>query len=400
MKTRISKAVLGISPSATEATSFLANKLKREGVDVISFAQGEPDFCTPGNISREAVNAVNQGYTRYTDVPGIPEVRQAVADKFRRENGIDYKPSEVMVSNGGKQALYLLFQTICESGDEVLIPTPCYVSYEEQVKLAGATPVFSPTSEDNNFRLTVQDLHPFITPGTKAIIINTPNNPSGAICSEDDLKAIADLAVSKGIYVITDEVYEHLVYDGKKHISMASFNNRIKELSITVNSASKSYAMTGWRIGYAGGPEEVISGMSKLQGHVSGNVNSITQKALVEALNGSQDEVGEMCKAYTSRRKLMVEKINQIPGLTCQDPDGAFYVFTNVKQLLGRKWDEGVLESDLDVATFFLQAAHVAVVPGSAFRYPGYVRLVFAKSEEEISEGLQRIEKAILTCLK
>lgn len=400
MRTRISKAVLGISPSATEATSFLANKLKRKGIDVISFAQGEPDFCTPDNISLEAVSAVNQGYTRYTDVPGIPEVRQAVADKFRRENGIEYKPSEVMVSNGGKQALYLLFQTICESGDEVLIPTPCYVSYEEQVKLAGATAVFSPTSEGNNFRLTVGDLGPFITSRTKAIIINTPNNPSGAICSGQDLKAIADLAVSKGIYVITDEVYEHLVYDGKKHTSMASFNNEIKELSITVNSASKSYAMTGWRIGYAGGPEDVISGMSKLQGHVSGNVNSITQKALIEALNGSQDAVGEMCKAYTSRRKLMVEKINQIPGLSSQDPDGAFYVFTNIKQLLGRNWNEGVLESDLDVATFFLKAAHVAVVPGSAFRYPGYVRLVFAKSEEEISEGLQRIEKAILTCLK
>jgi aspartate aminotransferase len=400
MKTRISKAVLGISPSATEATSFLANKLKREGIDVISFAQGEPDFCTPDNISLEAVNAVNQGYTRYTDVPGIPEVRQAVADKFRRENGIDYKPSEVMVSNGGKQALYLLFQTICESGDEVLIPTPCYVSYEEQVKLAGATAVFSPTSESNNFRLTVGDLIPFITPRTKAIIINTPNNPSGAVCSGQDLKAIADLAVSKGIYVITDEVYEHLVYDGKKHISMASFNKDIKELSITINSASKSYAMTGWRIGYAGGPEDVIAGMSKLQGHVSGNVNSITQKALIEALNGSQNAVGEMCKAYTSRRRLMVEKINQISGLSCQDPDGAFYVFTNIKQLLGRNWDEGVLESDLDVATFFLKVAHVAVVPGSAFRYPGYVRLVFAKSEEEISEGLQRIEKAIITCLK
>ena len=395
METRISRSVLAISPSATEEISSLANQMRREGIDIISFAQGEPDYKTPENISQEAIKAINDGNTLYTDVPGTLEIREAVAEKFYRENGIDYKSSQVMVSNGGKQALYILFRTICEPGDEILIPTPCYVSYEEQIKLTGAVPIFSPTSEENNFRLIKKDLESHISSKTKAIIINTPNNPSGAICDKEELLQIANLAVSQNIFVVTDEVYEHLLYEGKKHVSIASFNSAIKELSITINSASKTYAMTGWRIGYVGGPEDVISGMIKLQGHVSGNVSTISQKAAVEALNGPQDSIGKMLDSYTKRRELMVGRINAIPGLTCKKPDGAFYTFTNICNLYGKEWSEGVIRNDLDVATFFLKEAYVAVVPGSAFRYPGYVRFVFAKSEEDISNGLDRIEKAI-----
>ena len=395
MNARISSAVLGISPSATEATSSLANSLKREGIDIISFAQGEPDFDTPDYISRNAVGAIQEGYTRYTDVPGMSDVREAVARKFKRENGIGYSPSEVMTSNGGKQALYLLFRTICEPGDEVIVPTPCYVSYEEQIKLAGGVPLFPPTREENNFRLTKKDIEDFITPKTKALIINSPNNPTGAVCEEKDLREIAALAVENDFFLITDEVYEHLVYEGKKHISIASFGEEVRENTITINSASKTYAMTGWRIGYAGGPEDVISGMIKLQGHISGNVCSISQRVLLAALDGDLDAVNMMRSSYAERREMMVAGINSVPGLSCQKPDGAFYAFTKVRGLYGKEWQEGVLGSDLDVATFFLKEAHVAVVPGAAFRCPGYVRFVFANSVEDITNGLNRIEKAV-----
>jgi len=395
LESRISERVLGISPSATESTSFLANKMIEEGIDVISFAQGEPDFDTPQNISRAAKNAIDEGYTRYTDVPGIPAIRKAISKKFKISNGIDYDASEVIISNGGKQVLYLLFQTICDLGDKVLIPTPSYVSYEEQVKLAGATPIFSPTDPNNNFRLTRKDIESHLTPHTKAIIINSPNNPTGAICQENELRAIADLALERDIYIVTDEVYEHLLYDSRNHFSIASIGGDIKDIVITVNSVSKTYAMTGWRVGYAGGPKDIIDGMIKLQGHVSGNVNSISQVATLEAINGPQNAISNMLEVYAKRRDLMVDRINSIKGLKCKKPDGAFYLFTDVTDLYGREWSEGVIRNDLDVATFFLKEAHVAVVPGAAFRFPGYVRFVFAKSEKEIIDGLKRIEKVI-----
>ncbi len=301
METRLSKAVLGINPSPTEATSSLANRMRRDGIDIISFAQGEPDFDTPPDISLEAVRAVVEGYTRYTDVPGMRDVREAVAEKFGRENGIRYTPSEVMISNGGKQILYLLFRTICDPGDEVVVPTPCYVSYEEQIRLSGASPVFAPVSEDRSFRIARDDIEPFITPRTKAVIINSPNNPTGAVCEESDLRAIAALAAERGIFIVTDEVYEHLLYDGRKHVSIAALGDEAKRIAVTVNSASKTYAMTGWRIGYAGGPEDVISGMITLQGHVSGNVCSVAQRALSAGSPGAPErccrDAGFLCPA-------------------------------------------------------------------------------------------------------
>ncbi len=399
METRLSKAVTGINPSPTEAASSLANRMKLEGIDIISFAQGEPDFDTPAAISREAVRAIEGGFTRYTDVPGMKDVREAVAEKFARENGIRYKPSEVMVSNGGKQVLYLLFRTICDSGDEVIVPTPCYVSYEEQIKLSGAVPVFAPARKENRFRLTGKDIEPFISPRTKALIINSPNNPSGAVCEEEDLREIAALAAERRILIVTDEVYEHLLYDGRKHVSIAAFGEDARRSTITVNSASKTYAMTGWRLGYAGGPEDIISGMIKLQGHISGNVCSIAQRALLEALRGPQEAVREMRNSYAQRRDLMAERINSIPGLSCMKPDGAFYAFASVEGLYGKRWREGVIRNDMDAALFFLKEAHVAVVPGTAFRWGGYVRFVFANSREDIETGLDRIGGAVLSGL-
>jgi len=394
IKNLISKYVAGISPSATEETSFMANKLKRQGIDIISFAQGEPDFDTPENIKKAAIEAINEGFTKYTDVPGIPELKKAVSDKFKRENGIEYELDQIIISNGGKQALYEVFRTICEEGDQVLIPTPCYVSYAEQIKLAGAEPVFFKTKEENNFRPTLEEVKANLTPRVKAFIINSPNNPTGSIFEKEQLKKIAKLLVDRGVYMITDEVYEHLVYNGRNHISVASLGKKEKEMSITVNSVSKTYAMTGWRVGYAAGSQEIIKAMSNLQGHATGNVNSIAQKATIEALNGTQEPVRNMVKEYEKRREYMVKRLNEIEGITCQYPDGAFYTFPNVMSLYGKKYNGNIIENDVDVAKFFLEKAHVAVVSGVAFNYSGYIRFVFAKSMEEIKEGLNRIEKA------
>jgi len=395
IKNLISKYVAGISPSATEETSFMANKLRRQGIDIISFAQGEPDFDTPENIKKAAIEAINEGFTKYTDVPGIPELKKAVSDKFKRENGIEYELDQIIISNGGKQALYEVFRTICENGDQVLIPTPCYVSYAEQIKLAGAEPVFFKTKEENNFRPTLEEVKANLTPRVKAFIINSPNNPTGSIFEKEQLKKIAKLLVDRNVYMITDEVYEHLVYDGRNHISVASLGKKEKEMSITVNSVSKTYAMTGWRVGYAAGSQEIIKAMSNLQGHATGNVNSIAQKATIEALNGTQEPVRNMVKEYEKRREYMVKRLNEIEGITCQYPDGAFYTFPNITSLYGKKYNGNIIGNDVDVAKFFLEKAHVAVVPGVAFNYSGYVRFVFAKSMEEIKEGLDRIEKAI-----
>jgi len=391
----ISKLVANISPSATEATSFLVNQLKRQGIDVISFAQGEPDFDTPDNIKKAAIIAIKEGFTKYTDVPGIPELRKAVADKFKRENGIDYEPDQIIISNGGKQALYEVFRTICEDGDQVLIPTPCYVSYAEQIKLTGAEPVFFKTKEENNFRPTFEEVSENFNPNVKAFIINSPNNPTGSIIKKEQLKKIADFFIERGVFMITDEVYEHLIYDGRNHISVASLGKKEKEMSITVNSVSKTYAMTGWRVGYAAGPREIIKAMNNLQGHATGNINSIAQKATIEALIGTQEPVRNMIKEYGKRREYMVKRLNEIEGIRCQYPDGAFYTFPNVTALYDKEYDGNIIRNDMDVAKFFLKKAHVAVVPGVAFNYSGYVRFVFAKSMEEIKEGLDRIEKAI-----
>ena len=395
MKNIISKSVAGISPSATEETSFLANQLKSQGIDIISFAQGEPDFDTPDNIKEAAISAIKAGFTKYTDVPGIPELRKAVAEKFKRENGIDYEPDQIIISNGGKQALYQVFRTICEAGDQVLIPTPCYVSYTEQIKLTGAEPIFFETKEENNFRPTFEEVLANLTPRVKAFIINSPNNPTGSVIEKEQLEKIAKFLVEQGVYIVTDEVYEHLVYDGCTHISVASLGKKEKEMSIIVNSVSKTYAMTGWRVGYAAGSREIIKAMNNLQGHAAGNVNSIAQKATVEALNGNQESVIRMVKEYKKRREYMVKRLNQIKGVRCRYPDGAFYTFPNVTTLYGKKYDGNMIRSDVDVAKFFLNKAHVAVVPGLAFNYSGHVRFVFAKSMEEIKEGLDRIERAI-----
>ncbi|HPT65176.1 MAG: pyridoxal phosphate-dependent aminotransferase [Acetomicrobium sp.] len=391
----LSNLVAGIEPSPTEETSFLANTLKRQGVDVISFAQGEPDFDTPNYIKKAAIKAINEGFTKYTDVGGIIELKEAVVEKLKRQNNLEYDISGVIIGNGGKQLLYEAFATLCNPGDEVLIPTPCYVSYADQIRLTGARAVFVPTTEENEFVPCLEDVQKLWNPKVKVFVINSPCNPTGAVFPQEETRRIMDFLVENKTFVITDEVYEYLLYDGAKHISPAALDPKYKQWCIVVNSLSKTYAMTGWRIGYAAGPKEIINGMNSLQGHLTGNVNSIAQKAAAEALLGPQDDIARMVEEYAKRKDYMVNRINSIEGLSCIEPKGAFYVFANVKNLFGRTYNGNKLENDKDVANFFLKAAHVAVVPGIAFAYEGYVRFVFAKSLGTIKEGLDRIEKAI-----
>jgi len=394
MKTReVSSNVLKISPSATIAVEAKANELKSKGIDIISFAEGEPDFDTPENIKDSAIQAIQEGFTKYTAVAGIEKLKEAICIKLKRDNHIEYDPSQIIVSNGAKQALYNAFMAICDQGDEFLLPTPCYVSFAEQIKLAGGTPVLVPTKEENHFRVTLEELKSKYNPKVKGLLLNSPNNPSGAVCEKEELNQIADFLVDKGIWVITDEIYENIIYDNNEHISIASLNPEIKKQTITINGVSKSYAMTGWRVGYAAGPREIISAMTKFQGHVTGNVNSIAQKAAIEALKGSQKMIKVMLKEYICRREYMVKKLNLING--CNNPDGAFYVFPNISKLYGAHFKDKIVNNEADVVNYILNEARVAVVPGEAFECPDHIRLCFAISMKNIKEGLNRIENAI-----
>ena len=393
----ISERVRNINPSQTLAITAQALKMRREGKKVISFAAGEPDFNTPENIKEEAISAVKEGFTHYTTSSGIIELKEAIVKKLKKDNKIDYKTSEIIVSTGAKQCLFNAILTVCNPGDEVLLPIPCWVSYTEQIKFAQAIPVFIPTFYRDAFKLNVQQVEEKITPRTKLIILNSPNNPTGAVYDPEELKKIAQLLLKYNIYCICDEIYEKLIYDNAKHLSMASLSDEIKEKIITINGVSKSYAMTGWRIGYAAGPGEIIKGMSKIQGHSTSNPNSIAQKASVEALNGKQDAIEEMRKEFDERRKYMVKRLNEIEGISCLAPNGAFYAFPNVSKLLERgiEYNSKKVNNSFDLSNFILKEAEVALIPGIAFEAEGYLRLSYAASLEDIKEGLDRIENII-----
>ncbi|MEA1939036.1 MAG: pyridoxal phosphate-dependent aminotransferase, partial [Candidatus Caldatribacteriota bacterium] len=365
----ISERVKNINPSQTLAITAKALKMKQEGKKVISFAAGEPDFNTPENIGEEAISAIKDGFSHYTSSSGIIELKEAVAGKLKKDNKIDYKTSEIIVSTGAKQCLFNTILTICNPGDEVLLPTPCWVSYTEQIKFAQAVPIFIPTYYRDGFKLNANQVEEKITPRTKLILLNSPNNPTGAVYDEEELKKIAQLLLKYDIYCICDEIYEKLIYDNAKHLSMASLSDKVKEKIITINGVSKSYAMTGWRIGYAAGPEEVIKGMSKIQGHSTSNPNSIAQKASVEALLGRQDTIEEMRKAFDERRKYMVIKLNEIEGLSCLMPTGAFYAFPDVSKILekGIEYKGDIIKTSFDLSNFILKEAEVALIPGIAF---------------------------------
>ena len=379
------------------AITAQALKMKREGKKVISFAAGEPDFDTPKNIKEEAIAAIKQGFTHYTDNSGIIELKEAVIGKLKKDNKVEYKPAEIIISNGAKQCLFNALLTVCNPEDEVLLPTPYWVSYTEQIKFAQAVPIFINTYQEDAFKLSAAQVEEKISSKTKLLILNSPNNPTGAVYEMEELKKIAQLLVKYDIYCIGDEIYEKLIYDEAEHFTIASLSNEVKAKTIIINGVSKSYAMTGWRIGYAAGPEDIISGMGKIQGHSTSNPNSIAQKASVEALNGRQETIEEMRREFDQRRKYMVEKLNQIKGVSCLKPSGAFYAFPNVSKILekGVKYNGKRIINSFDLADFILKEAEVALIPGSAFEAEGYLRLSYATSMEDVKEGLDRIENIL-----
>ena len=377
----LAERVKNIVPSATLAIDAKAKQLKKEGKDVVIFGAGEPDFNTPENIKQAAIKAINNNFTRYTPVSGISELKKAVVDKFKRENNISYDVSEILISCGGKHSLYNIAMAVLDKGDEAILPVPYWVSYEEMIKLADAKPVFCKT--DKRFKLTAEIVEEKISDKTKMLILNSPSNPSGAIVDPNEIRKIADLAIAHNFYVLSDEVYEHFVYGYNKHLSIASLNEEIKKLAITSNSVSKTYAMTGWRIGYSAGNEEIIKAMGNLQSHSTSNPSNIAQYAALEALTGPQDSLNQMVEAFDERRKFIYKRLNEIGGISCVEPEGAFYTFPDISET-------GM--TSMDFASKLLEEALVAVVPGIAFGSDKHVRFSYATSIHEIKRGLDRIE--------
>ncbi len=384
-----------ISPSQTIAISSKARALKAAGRDIISLSAGEPDFDTPAHIKQAAIDAINNGDTKYTDVAGTPALRKAVAAKFLRDSGIDYKPEEVIVSTGGKQVIFNAMLATVQAGDEVIIPTPCWVSYPDIVQLAEGKPVFVPCSQNNGFKLRAEDLEAAITPKTKWFFLNSPSNPTGAAYSAEDLRPICDVLLKHpNVWVFTDDIYDKLAYDGFKPATIVQVEPRLKERTITMNGCSKAYAMTGWRIGFCGAPVELIKAMDKLQSQSTSNTSSISQAAAVAALNGPEDALVEMTKVYKERRDLVVELLNQAEGLTCHKPEGAFYVFPSMQGCVGKTTSKGVkIETDEDFVIALLDEEGVAAVHGSAFVYPGHFRISYATSTEALREACTRIQR-------
>ena len=395
----ISDKVKSISPSSTLAIDSKFKQMKAEGVDVVGFGTGEPDFDTPDYIKKAAVEAIAGGKTKYTPAAGTMELRRAICDKLKRENGLDYEPNQIVVTNGAKHALVNTFMAILNEGDEVIIPSPYWVSYPEMVKIADGVSVIIETKEEDEFKFTAKEFEDAITPKTRALVLNSPSNPTGMVYTEEELRSIAEVAVKHNIYVMADEIYEHLIYEGK-HVSIASFNDKIKDLTIIINGVSKTYAMTGWRIGYSASHPEVAKAISNLQSHATSNPNSIAQAATVAALNGGEEEIARMKAEFHKRRDYMVERINSIPGVSCRNPHGAFYVVMNISQLKGKRLGGRTIHTSDDFADVLLEKAGLALVPCSGFGADDFVRWSYATSMENIVEGLNRLETFLAQELK
>jgi aspartate aminotransferase len=393
-----------LAPSSTLAVQAKAKELRARGVNVISFGAGEPDFDTPERIKRAALQAMQGGQTKYTEVGGIPELRAAVCTKFQRDNDLAYEPADVLISVGAKHTLFNLFTAVLDPGDEVVVPSPYWVSYPEQVKLVGGVPVAVITDEATGFDLDVDRLRAAVTPRTKVLVLNSPNNPTGAVFSRQALEAVARLAVERDLLVLSDECYEPMTYEGR-HFSIAQLGPEIKAHTLVVNTCSKAYAMTGWRIGFAAGPRALIRAMTDVQSQVTSNPSSIAQWAAVEALAGPQDDVAKMAAEFDRRRRLIVAGLNALPGVSCVMPRGAFYAFANVSGLFGRRVPasadapENTLTGSADVTEFLLTRAKVAVVPGVDFGSDAHIRMSYATSTELIRDGLDRMASALKVLL-
>jgi aspartate aminotransferase len=384
-----------ISPSQTITITAKARALKAAGKDVISLSVGEPDFDTPQNIKDAAIAAIQRGETKYTDVSGTVALRQAVADKFKRDSGIDYKPEEIIVTTGGKQVIFNALLATINPGDEAIIPTPCWVSYPDIVALAEGTPVFVPCGMNSGFKMSGEQLEAAITPKTKWLILNNPSNPTGAAYNAEELKKLTDVLLRHpNVWIFTDDIYEKLAFDGFKPATIVEVEPRLRDRTITMNGCSKGYAMTGWRIGFAGAPLALIKAMDKLQGQSTSNTSSISQAAAIEALNGPQDSVAAMGKVFERRRNLVVEMLNKAEGLRCHKPEGAFYVYPSLNACLGKTTKGGrKLETDADFVEALLEEEGVAAVHGSAFMFPGHFRISYATDDATLVEACTRIQR-------
>mgnify|MGYP001560546795 CR=1 FL=1 len=382
-----------IKPSSTMAISAKTNEMIAKGISVIDFGLGQPEFKTPDVASEAGIQAIRDGYTKYTPTAGADDLKLAIIEKLQNDHQLTYNKKEVIVSCGAKHSLYNIAQVLFEEGDEVIIPAPYWVTYPDQVRLNGATPVIVKTREQDRFLMTKDQLKDAMTPRTKAIILNSPSNPTGSVYTEKDFSEIADLLISAGLWIISDEIYEKFIYDGKKYTSIASLSPDLKNKTILVNGVSKSYSMTGWRIGYSAGPQEVIEAMSTLQSQTTSNPSSISQKAAVAALKQGGPFILNMVSEYSTRRALMVKQLNKIDGMFCPHPAGAFYVFPNVSGLLGKR---SAINSSAAFAEYLLEDYKVSTVPGEPFGMDGYLRLSYAAPQQALIEGLDRIRKAVL----
>ena len=384
-----------MAPSFALEIHYRYKEMLRQGKDVVSFGVGEPDFDTPAHIKQAGIEATEQGWTKYSVTPGLPELREAICHLLKKRHGLEYGPSEVIVSVGGKHAMVNAMISILNPGDEVLIPIPAWFSYAESVKLVDAVPVFVPTRKEEEFQLKAGALEKKITPRTKIVLLNSPCNPTGSMIQEEELVKIAALAVKHRFYIISDEIYSEIVFDGRKHVSIATLDPKVKELTITVNGFSKAYAMTGWRVGYAAGPRPIITAMGNVQGHFTSGTNTMAQKAAIAAVYGPQDFIRGMVGEYDRRRRYIIKRLNSIPGVSCFAPHGTFYAFPDVSGLLNRTFRGKQARNTLELGNYLLDSEGVAVVPGSAFEGEGHLRLSFACSMEVIRSGCDRLAKAV-----
>lgn len=391
MAVKLANRVMALTPSSTLAITAKAKELKEQGEDVIGLGAGEPDFNTPQHILDAATHSMNAGHTKYTPSAGLPALKQAIIRKFEADQGLSYKPNEIIVGNGAKHVLYTLFQVLLNDGDEVIIPTPYWVSYPEQVKLAGGAPVYIEGYEQNQFKISPQQLREAITDKTKAVIINSPSNPTGVLYSAEELRELGKVCLEKDILIVSDEIYEKLVYFGAKHVSIAELSPELKEQTIVINGVSKSHSMTGWRIGYAAGNKQIVEAMTNLASHSTSNPTTTAQYAAIAAYNGPQEPVEEMRQAFEKRLEIIYDKLVAIPGFTCVKPEGAFYLYPNVKQaaeMTGYNHVDAFVES-------LLVEAKVAVIPGSGFGTPDNIRLSYATSLEQLEAAVARIHQFV-----
>ena len=395
MALTLSRKAAQVKPSSTLAITAKAKELKAEGIDVVGFGAGEPDFNTPENINEAAIAAIKSGFTKYTPASGIAELKKAVSRKFEEFNGLHYGTDQIVISNGGKHSLTNIFQAIMNPGDEVIIPAPYWLTYPEIVKLCDGVPVYVYGTKDFGYKVTARQIENVVTDKTKAVILNTPNNPTGMVYSEGELRAIADVAVKKDIYVVADEMYENLIYGDKKHVSIASLGEEIYKRTITCSGLSKSYSMTGWRIGYTGSSAEIAKLMGSIQSHQTSNPNSIAQKAALEALRGPQDAVTAMREEFDQRRKYMYERVSQMPLVDALEPEGAFYTFVDFTDVLEKSYKGVRIGTASRVAEILIEDYKVAVVPCQDFGFDNFVRLSYAISMEDIKKGLDRIEEFV-----